>query len=272
MKMKNRIILCFAIMLCMALTACGSAPDTAARIKISGSTSVFPVIDGLKDLFESKNPDIKVEVEQGGSGVGISNAKTGIVDIGMSSRFLKTDEKPLTQTVLCLDGIAVVVNKQNPVSNLSPGQIAKIYDGRIKNWKEVGGNDARITLVTREVTSGTRGAFEELIMEGQLIDDRLCLVQNSTGNAALTVQNDRNAITYMSLGVLDHFDSLKAVSVGGIAATTGNVKNGTYPLSRPFLLLTRGEPSGAVKVFMDYVTKDPDARSFITKSNLILPG
>ena len=270
MRFKKAIILCSALMLGVVFTACGSASGNDKMIKISGSTSVFPVIDGLKELFEAKHPDIKVEVEQGGSGVGISNAKSGVVDIGMSSRFLKDSEKPLEETVLCLDGIAVVVNKENPVSDLTAKQIQEIYTGQIKNWKELGGNDAKITLVTREVTSGTRGAFEELIMGGQIIDDRLCLVQNSTGNAALTVQNDRNAITYMSLGVINHFDSLKAVSVEGVAATTGNVKNGTYSLTRPFLLLTREEPAGAVKEFIDYVTTDPEAQNFITQSSFIL--
>jgi len=188
-----------------ALAGCGGSAAYRETVTISGSSSVFPVIDGLKDLYMDRNPDTNVQVEQGGSGVGIANVRDGLVDIGMSSRDLREEEKPLFETVLCLDGIAVVVNRENPVKDLTREQIAGIYKGEITNWAQVGGHDAAITLITREATSGTRGAFEEMVLDSLIIDDRLCLVQNSTGNVGIAVEYDPNAIGYMSLGVVDHF-------------------------------------------------------------------
>jgi phosphate transport system substrate-binding protein len=284
--MKTKKILGLGLAMALAvggLAACSPAQDTASpspgtteaaaqsgTIKVSGSTSVFPVLDGLKDMFMDKYPDIKVQVEQGGSGVGISNVTDGVVDIGMSSRNLKDEEKGLSETTLCLDGIAVVVNNDNAVKDLTAEQIAKIYKGEIKNWKEVGGKDAKITLITRESTSGTRGAFEELVLDGEVIDDTLCLVQNSTGNAAASVESDPNAIGYISLGVLGNYSKLHAVKVDGVEATEENVLNDSYTLSRPFLLLTKEAPAGIVKTFLDYVTTDQEALGFIEEEHYIL--
>jgi phosphate transport system substrate-binding protein len=188
----------------------------------------------------------------------------------MSSRNLKDEEKGLIETALCLDGIAVVVNNDNAVKDLTAEQIAKIYKGEIKNWKEVGGKDAKITLITRESTSGTRGAFEELVLDGEVIDDTLCLVQNSTGNAAASVESDPNAIGYISLGVLGNYSKLHAVKVDGVEATEENVLNDSYTLSRPFLLLTKEAPAGIVKTFLDYVTTDQEALGFIEEEHYIL--
>jgi len=185
-----------------ALAGCGGSAAYRETVTISGSSSVFPVIDGLKDLYMDRDPDVNVQVEQGGSGVGIANVRDGLVDIGMSSRNLREEEKPLFETVLCLDGIAVVVHRENPVKDLTREQIAGIYKGEITNWAQVGGHDAAITLITREATSGTRGAFEEMVLDSLIIDDRLCLVQNSTGNVGIAVEYDPNAIGYMSLGVV----------------------------------------------------------------------
>lgn len=286
MKRKKVIGLCIALVLVLGtLAACtsgapaaspsGTAAATAeaATIKISGSTSVFPLIDGLKDMFMAKNPNIKVQVEQGGSGVGIKNVNDGVVDIGMSSRDLKEDDPALVKTTLCLDGIAVVVHKDNTVADLTIEQIAKIYNGEITNWKDVGGKDAKITLITRETTSGTRGAFEELVLgKDKHIDEAKtkAFVQNSTGQVAASVEGDPNAIGYISLGVVGNYTGLKAVKVGGVQATEDNVKNNTYTISRPFLLLTKAEPAGAVKTFIDYVTTDQEALDFIAEEHYIL--
>jgi phosphate transport system substrate-binding protein len=277
MKRKKVLSLCIALALAAgALAACGNATPSASEaaaastVRVSGSTSVFPLLDALKDMFMAGHPDIRVQVEQGGSGVGIKNVRDGIVDIGMSSRNLKDEEKPMVETTLCLDGIAVIVHKENPVDDLSAQKIAGIYRGEITNWKDVGGKDAKITLITREPTSGTRGAFEELILDEEKIDDTRCLVQNSTGNAASSVENDPNAIAYISLGVVANYPNLKAVQFDGVKASADNVKNGTYSIARPFLLLTRDEPAGAVKTFLDYVTGDYEARDFIEKEHYIL--
>jgi len=280
---RNKVLgLCIALVLAVGgLAACSSTGNTAtgtsdgsaaeSTIKISGSTSIFPLVDALKDMFMAKNTNIKVQVEQGGSGVGISNVNDGIVDIGMASRALGADDPELVVTTICLDGIAVVVGKDNPVDDLTMEQVAKIYNGEITNWKELGGNDAKITLVTREATSGTRGAFEELVLgKDKHIDDTKCLVQNSNGNTAVSVQNDPNAIGYISLGFVKNYSGLKAVKIGGVEATNDNVKAETYALSRPFNLLTKAEPAGAVKTFIDYITTDQEALDYIEEENYIL--
>lgn len=270
-RCKKAAVWCAALLfLTGALSGCGQSAAGREAITISGSSSVFPVIDGLKELFMERHTDIHVQVEQGGSGVGIANVRDGFVDIGMSSRNLKEEEKPLREAVLCLDGIAVVINRENPVKDLTVEQIAGIYRGEITNWAQVGGRDAAITLITREATSGTRGAFEEMVLDKQIIDDRLCLVQNSTGNVGIAVEYDRNAIGYMSLGVVDHFAGLKAAAVGGVAASQENMRSGAYPLTRSYLLLTKGEPEGAVKTFLDYVTGDEEALEFIRDAKYVL--
>ncbi len=282
MNRKKIIGLCLAMVLSIGgLAACSSTTndDTAqstttteqTTIQISGSTSVFPLMDAVKDMYMEDNPNVKVQVEQGGSGVGIANAKDGVSDIGMASRNLKDDEKPMGETIWCLDGIAVVVNSENPVKELTMEQIAKIYKGEITNWKDVGGDDADITLITREATSGTRGAFEELVLDEQVIDDTKCLVQNSNGNAASSVESDKNAIGYISLGIVKNYSKLVAVSVDGVEATAENVKSGDYKISRPFLLVTaEEEPTGAVADFLEYITTNEDVQNFIQEENYIL--
>lgn len=270
-KRKRAAVWCAALLfMAGALAGCGGSAAYRETVTISGSSSVFPVIDGLKDLYMDRNPDTNVQVEQGGSGVGIANVRDGLVDIGMSSRDLREEEKPLFETVLCLDGIAVVVNRENPVKDLTREQIAGIYKGEITNWTQVGGHDAAITLITREATSGTRGAFEEMVLDSLIIDDRLCLVQNSTGNVGIAVEYDPNAIGYMSLGVVDHFAGLQAVAIGGVAATEANMQSGDYPLTRSYLLLTKDRPEGGVKAFLDFVTRDPEALQFIRDANYVL--
>jgi len=270
-KRKRAAVWCAALLFMTgALSGCGGSAADRETVMISGSSSVFPVIDGLKDIYMDRHPGVNVQVEQGGSGVGIANVRDGLVDVGMSSRNPKEEEKPLFETVLCLDGIAVVVNRENPVKDLTEEQIAGIYKGEITNWAQVGGRDAGITLVTREATSGTRGAFEEMVLDSRIIDDRLCLVQNSTGNVGIAVEYDRNAIGYISLGVVDHFAGLKAAAVGGVAATEANMQSGDYPLARSYLLLTKDKPEGRVKAFLDFVTKDPEALQFIRNANYVL--
>lgn len=246
------------------------AAPLAGNLKVIGSTSVSPLMVALKDMFIEANKDVTIDVESVGSGPGIVAAKDGSANIGMSSRGLKDEEKPLTEYTLCLDGIAVVLHPDNAVANLTKDQIQKIYMGEIKNWKDVGGADAAITLVTRESTSGTRGAFEELVLPKETkIDDTLCIVQNSNGNVAQAVEGDKNAIGYISLGIVGEY-KVKAVSVGGVAASVDTVKDGSYKISRPFLLLTNGNENELTKAFIDYLMNDQAAKDYMVSKHYIL--
>ncbi len=270
-----------------ATTAPTTAPATTApatattealsgKITVVGSTSVGPYIDALAKNFMTKNPGVTINVQQVGSGQGIANTIDGTADIGMSSRELKDSEKPLVEFKMAKDGIAVVVQKDNPVNALTKDQIKDIYMGKIKNWKELGGSDAAINLYTRESTSGTRGGFEELVLgknaEGKqvTIDEKICAaVLNSTGDLAAAVGKDKNGIGYISLGVLATYPDDKALDVDGVKATTDNVGNGSYKIQRDFLLLTKSEPAGIVKAFLDYVLTDKESTDYQTSKGLV---
>ena len=228
------------------------------KIVMAGSTSVQPLSDELAEAFMKKNPGVKIEVQGGGSSVGIKAAQDGVADIGMSSRELKKEEKKVYEVTIALDGIAVIVNSSNKVSDLTMAQIKDIFTGKITNWKEVGGSDKKIIVVTREDGSGTRGAFIEITgvqgkdAAGKTVDNmtKNALVQPSTGAVKQTVSNTPDAIGYISLGALDK--DVKAVKVEGIEATEGNIKSKKYKIFRPYLYLTKDEPRGIVRQFIDF--------------------
>lgn len=231
----------------------GDADKAGGKVIVAGSTSVQPLAVELAQAFEENNPDIKVDVAGGGSSAGIKAAKDKTANIGTSSRELKPEEKAsgLKETVIAKDGIAVIVNPNNPITDLSIEQIKKIYTGEIKNWKELGGKDARITVVNRDEASGTRGAFEEIVLasSAKFISD--AVIQSTTGAVRTTVTQDENAIGYISIGAVDK--SVKPVKVGGIEATEQNVIKDRYKISRPFLFLTNGNPDQAAQSFIDFV-------------------
>lgn len=231
-------------------------PNTPAALSgaltIAGSTSVQPFSEVLAEKFMADNKGVQVNVQGGGSSVGIEAAVSGAANIGASSRALKDEEKAkgLVDTKIALDGIAVVVNPANTVTGLKAEQVMNIYLGNIKNWKEVGGPDAPITVVTREEGSGTRDAFVELVLAKKEII-KTAIVQNSTGAVRTTVAGDKNAIGYVSMASLK--PEVKALQIDGVVANEANVKNGTYKIQRPFLYVTKGEPQGLAKAFIDFV-------------------
>jgi phosphate transport system substrate-binding protein len=218
---------------------------------VAGSTSVQPLAEELADAFMSKNPGARVQVQGGGSSAGIAAALSGAAQIGMSSRELKPTETGLTAVEIAKDGIAFVVHPSNTqVANLTNEQIRKIFAGEITNWKEVGGKNEKILVVTREAGSGTRGAFEELVMgKSKITTD--AIVQGSTGAVMTTVAQAKNGIGYISMGSLDK--TVKAIKVDGVAATEENVVKKQYKVSRPFLFLTKGQPTGVAKAFIDFI-------------------
>ncbi len=224
----------------------------SGSIQVVGSTSVQPLAEELAQEFMAQNQGIEIAVQGGGSGAGIKAAGDGTGDIGMSSRELKTEEQGLHETVIARDGIAIVVNEENSVDNLSFEQLQKIYTGEYTNWKQVGGPDLKIVVVNREAGSGTRGAFEEIVL-GKLQNTNQSLVQASTGAVQQTVSVTKEAIGYISLGSLDPA-AVKAVTIDGIECSAANILAGEYKVQRPFLMLTNEEPTGAVKAFLDWIT------------------
>ena len=268
--MKKLLSLALTAALALSvLTACGSKTDdnsdkdsgndaqTAAisgTVSTDGSTSMEKVINSLGESFMAANKDVKFTYNPTGSGSGIQAVSEGRCDIGLSSRALKSDEKEsgLTETVLALDGIAIVVSPENPVSDLDVDTIAKIYTGEITNWKDVGGNDAEIVLIGREAGSGTRDGFESITGTKDSCAYRQELT--STGDVINTVSKNPNAIGYASLSAVG--ESVKALTVGGVAATEDTVRDGSYVVQRPFVLVTKtgSELSPAAQAFFDYAT------------------
>ncbi len=288
--MKKIISIALIAVLALALLAgCGSsaapatttapaadsaAPATEAPAELSGtvatdgSTSMEKVIGALGEAFMEQNKGVTFTYNPTGSGSGITAVGEGRCDIGLSSRALKDDEKAsgLKETVLALDGIAVIVNPANPVSDLDVETIAKIYTGEITNWKEVGGNDAEIVLIGREAGSGTRDGFESITDTKDSCKYRQELT--STGDVITTVSTNPDAIGYASLAALK--DNVKALTVGGIAPTEDTVKDGSYVIQRPFVLVTKdgAELSAAAQAFFDYATS-ADAADLIAAAGAV---
>ena len=266
-RITSFIILGLLLVGTWAITGCGQqtnntpaptpnqssgTPALSGNLTIAGSTSVQPFSDVLAEEFMAKNPNVKINVQGGGSSQGIEAAVSGAANIGASSRALKAEEKAkgLSDTTIALDGISIVVHPGNTVSNLKTEDVKNIYMGNIKNWKDVGGPDAVITVVTREEGSGTRDAFSDLVMaKGEI--SKSAVVQNSTGAVRTTVAADKNAIGYISMASMNQ--EVKALDIDGVAASEANVKAGTYKISRPFLYATKGAPEGLTKAFIDFV-------------------
>ena len=278
--MKKLISITLAALMALSLfAACGKTNDSndkandsktevTGTVSTDGSTSMEKVIMSLGESFQAKNKGISVGYNPTGSGSGITAVSEGRCDIGLSSRALKDDEKAsgLKETVLALDGIAIIVNPENKVSDLTLEQIAKIYTGQITNWKEVGGDDAEIVLIGREAGSGTRDGFESITGTKDSCKYRQELT--STGDVITTVAGNPNAIGYASLASVK--DSVKALSVGGVAPTEATVSDGTYAVQRPFVLVTKegAELSAAAKLFFDYAT-GKDAAEIISAAGAV---
>ena len=194
---------------------------------------------------------VAINVQGGGSTAGVRAAETGAAQIGMSSRHLKDSEDSLHQVTIALDGIAIIVNAANPVTGLSRADVAAVFAGEISRWSQFGDPDRQIHFVTREEGSGTRGAFEEMVMEKKEIAPR-ALVQDSNGAVREIVASDPDALGYISLGLVDR--RVRAVAVDGVVPTHDAIVGKRYAVVRPFLFLTREEPAGAARAFIDFVT------------------
>lgn len=243
--------------------------DLSGSVSMAGSTSMEKLANAVAESFMAKYPGVTVTAEFTGSSAGIEAVTAGSVDIGNSSRALKDEEKAVgvVENIVAIDGIAVVVDPANTVADLTKDQLIGIYKGEIKNWSELGGEDAPIVVVGREAGSGTRGAFEELL---ELKDACVYASElDSTGAVIAKVAATPGAIGYVSLDAID--DSVAAVSLEGVEATAENIKAGTYFLSRPFVMATKGEiseQSEAVQALFEYLASE-EGREVIAGVGLI---
>ena len=244
------------------------AKTVSGTVSTDGSTSMEKVIGALGESYMAANKDVTVNYNPTGSGSGITAVKEGTCDIGLSSRALKDEEKAggLKETVLAYDGIAIIVHPDNPVSDLSIEQIAKLYTGEITNWKDVGGNDAAVVLIGREAASGTRDGFESITGTKDKCQYRQELT--STGDVITAVSQNPDAIGYASLASIK--DSVKALNVDGVTPSEATVKDGSYKVQRPFVLVTvEGKAlSSAAQSFFDYATS-PAAADIIAKAGAV---
>jgi phosphate transport system substrate-binding protein len=250
--MKKWLFLISVTSLVLAVLVLGGCAQSASTtVTEAGSTTVQPLAEKMAAAFEAKNPNITVTIQGGGSGVGIKSAADGTVDIGAASRELNPDEPKLVKHLLARDGIALVVHPDNPVTGLTKDQIIQIFAGEITDWSAVGGSGGTITVISREEGSGTRGAFEEMVMGKTLITDK-AILQPSNGALKTSVSTTPLAIGFLSLGYVD--SSVKTLEVNSVAPTQENCKSGKYPIVRPLYFLTKEEPTGAVKEFIDFCT------------------
>ncbi|MGM0401369.1 MAG: phosphate ABC transporter substrate-binding protein [Chloroflexota bacterium] len=280
MSTRNKLHLAMVVLLIVGLLAvgCGNqatptpepepteaeaeAPTEApaeeeVQISVAGSTTVQPLTESLAEAYAEEHPNVQIDVQGGGSSVGVKSAGEGTVDIGQASREVKDSEKEtypdLKIYTIARDGIAIAAHPDVSVDGLGKDEVRQIFAGEITNWSEVGGSDANITVVAREEGSGTRGAFEDMVMGESVIADT-ALLQPSNGAVKTTVSTTPNAIGFLSFGYLD--ESVKALAVEGAEPTVANAVSGEYPVVRPLNMMTGGEPTGAVNDFLDFIMSE----------------
>ena len=250
-------------LLAFSLVSCGRRE---AGIIIAGSTSVQPYAEVLAEDYALLHPESVIDIQGGGSSAGIPAALSHTANIGMSSRPLTEKERGLLWSrEIAKDGLAIIVHPDNPVHSLSIEQVCDIYTAKIRDWNTLGGRDTKIHIIAREEGSGTRSAFESLVMKSGGISPR-AIVQDSNGAVKQLVSSDVNSIGFISLGLVDH--TVKAVHLNGIAPTRENVIGGSYSLYRPFLFVSEGEPAGHVKAFIDF-TLSQEGQRILTHEGLI---
>ena len=270
-KMKKFMTLALAAVLTVSALAGCFGQQKGGTVNTDGSTSMADVMGALTEAFKEKEPNITVNYSGTGSGSGISGVLDGTCDIGLSSRELKQEEmdQGAVAHVVALDGVAVVVNPKNTVTDLTTQQIADIFTGKITNWLDLGGADAPIAVYGREDGSGTRSAFEEIVgVEGA------CVYTNeygSTGDVIGNVASNENAIGYASLSAVN--DTVAAVKVNGVAPSEATVKDGSYTIQRPFVMVTKDgvELSEAAQAFLDFASSE-EAEEYITAAGAVYPN
>lgn len=257
----------FAVFIVFA-SGCVSQGEEAETITLAVSTTVLPIAQTIAEIYMDEHATADIQISGGGSGVGVTAAKEGTANIGMLSRELKDSEKEgsnLKEFVIAKDGIAMIAYPSNMVSDLTLAQIKDIYQGKITNWKELGGADMKIVLIGRDSASGTRSFFTEYVLDKE---DAASTMQEYSSNGAVqqAVAQTPGAIGYVSLEFVD--DSVKAFTLSGIAPTVENVINNTYGLNRPLLMITNGEPTGLAKKFLDFILSD-EGQNIIAENGFV---
>jgi len=263
MTAKN-ILLSLVVLTILLGGGCGKGKTP---ITLAGSTAFQPFAEKLAEQYMSTHASVAITVQGGGSAVGVQSTISGAAQIGMADLVVLPEEaKALSSTVVARDGIAVVVNPANRITDLTLQQVRDIFNGKIRNWKDVGGADALLTVVSREAGSGTRSSFEQIVTDITLTKD--ALIQDSNGTIRETVANDANALGYLSHGLLN--PKIKAVRINGQECTNETIAAGTYTLVRPIYLLVKGTPQGEIKDFIDYILSDPGQQTI--KENGLIPA
>ncbi len=260
-SMLKRIGMLFIFTLSFTLTGVGISNAAGNELTIKGSTTVLPVAQIMAEVFMDRNPDVDISVQGGGSGVGIASLLDGTTDIADSSRKIKdkeiakAKEHGITphEIVIAMDGIAVIVHPSNKISHLSKEQIKAIYTGKVSDWAELGGEKKKIVVVSRDTSSGTFEAFENLTLDKEKVrPDALTTASNQA--VVMTVAGTPNAIGYAGLGYLSK--KVKPLKVDNVECTRETIISGSYPLSRPLFMYTNGEPGGKIKQFIDFILSE----------------
>lgn len=253
-KLRVSIAFCVILALVLPVFLAGCIGGDKETIEIKGSTTLLPFVEAAAQEYMDQNSDVKITVSGGGSGTGITAIGEGTVDIGMSSRELKSSEVAaypnLVTHVVAKDGLAIIVNTGNNVSGLTKDQVKQIYNGSITNWNQVGGASGTIVVVGRDSTSGTRGTFDELVLGS---GTPVTTMEELASNGAIyeKLKNTPGAIGYVGLGYID--SNVKALPINGVSPSIATVQDGTYPIARNLNLYTNGAPTGAVKDFIDFL-------------------
>lgn len=254
----------FSVILILGMAILGCRRQAGSVVNVVGSTSIQPFAEMLGEEYGRLHPGQTVDVQGGGSTAGLQAVQEAIADIGTCSRALKPEETGYTPIVIARDGLAIVVHPSNTITGLEREQIRRMFAGELLNWKEVGGDDRVIRLITREEGSGTREAFCKLVMGDSRIS-RKALTQESNGAVKELVKGDRCGIGYMSFGLVG--TELKILDVDHVIPSRDSVRSGEYPLVRPFLLVTRGSLNPQSQAFLDYVLSD-EAQALLEKEGL----
>lgn len=255
-------------------SGCTGGGTSSSEVVVTGSTTLLPIAEISAEGFEKVNPDIRVLVSGVGSSAGIEAAAQGTAQIGTSSRDLKEEEESLglVDTPVAFDGIAVIVNPDNPVDGLSMDQLRDIFAGKITNWSEVGGADMRIDLVNRDEASGTREAFKKIVMGEDASFDLRAAVLPGTGQVRDVVSRTKGAVGYISVGFVESRAAtrdVKSLTVDGVKATAESVADETYPIRRTLHFFTKGEPTGLAKRYVDYVLSDDVQKGAVSDAGFI---
>lgn len=267
--MKRIVLLVFSLMLAFGATGALAAET----VNVNGSTTVLPIMQKMVEAFMKKKPGVSITVSGGGSGNGIKALLDGSTDIAMASREMKASENKLAQEkklepkplAIAIDAIIPIVHPANQVAKLTKAELRAIYAGTVKNWKEVGGEDKGIVVISRDSSSGTYEAWNELIMGGEKVTPR-ALLSASSGAMLQTVAKNRHAIGYDSYGYLNK--TVKAVSVDGVQGSPETAANGTYPVSRKLWIITAGEPKGAAAEFVAFIM-GPEGQKIVSQSGAV---